>query len=134
MDEATMLERAGAARVGHLATVRPDGRPHVVVCCFALDGATAYSAVDEKPKTTRQLQRLRNLAAHPDASLLVDHYDEDWSSLWWIRLDGTGRLLSRDAEQDRAMALLAEKYEQYRAPPPSGPLIALDVARWVAWP
>jgi PPOX class probable F420-dependent enzyme len=134
VDDATMHDRAAAARVGHLATVRPDGRPHVVVCCFALAMRTAYSAVDEKPKSTRQLQRLRNLAAHPEVSLLVDHYDEDWSALWWIRLDGTGRLLSRDAEHDRAMGLLAEKYEQYRDRPPAGPLIAVDVARWVAWP
>ena len=101
---------------------------------LALSGDTAFSAVDEKPKSTRQLQRLRNLAAHPEASLLVDHYDEDWSALWWIRIDGTGRLLSRNDEYERAMKLLVEKYEQYERQEPSGPLIAFDINRWTAWP
>jgi PPOX class probable F420-dependent enzyme len=134
MDGEIMRARAATARVGHLATVRPEGGPHVVVCCFALSGDTAYSAVDEKPKSTRQLQRLRNLAAHPEASLLVDHYDDDWSALWWIRLDGTGRLLNRDDEYERAMKLLVDKYQQYEQQEPSGPLIAIDVDHWTAWP
>lgn len=129
-----MRDRFTSARAGRLATVRPDGRPHVVVCCFAMAGDAVYSAVDDKPKTTRQLQRLRNLAAHPEAALLVDHYDDDWSALWWVRVDGAGRLLNRDAEHDRAMALLAEKYEQYRRQAPSGPLIGIDIVRWTAWP
>jgi PPOX class probable F420-dependent enzyme len=134
MDAAAMRARVAAARAGHLATVRPDGRPHVVVCCFAASGDTVYSAVDDKPKTTRQLQRLRNLAAHPEAALLVDQYTDDWTALWWVRVDGAGRLLSRDDEHERAMALLAEKYDQYRRRPPSGPLIAIDIHRWTAWP
>ena len=134
MDTEVMRARVASARAGHLATVRPDGRPHVVVCCFATNADTVYSAVDDKPKTTRQLQRLRNLAAHPDAALLVDHYADDWTALWWVRVDGLGRLLSRDEEHARAMALLADKYEQYRRRPPSGPLIAIDILRWTAWP
>jgi PPOX class probable F420-dependent enzyme len=129
-----MRARVASARAGRLATVRPDGRPHVVVCCFATSGDTVYSAVDDKPKTTRQLQRLRNLAAHPDVALLVDHYTDDWTALWWVRIDGAGRLLSRDDEYDEAMALLVEKYDQYRRQPPSGPLIGIDIKRWSAWP
>ncbi len=132
-----MRARVGAARVGHLATVRPDGRPHVVVCCFALDGDTAYSAVDGKPKTTTDLQRLRNVAAHPAASLLVDRYDDDWTRLWWVRLDGRARTLDGDAdadEQRRAIDLLVAKYEQYRSDPPVGPVLALDAEAWRAWP
>jgi len=134
MDQPTMRNRVGSARVGRLATMRPNGHPHIVVCCFALDGDTVYTAVDDKPKTTRQLQRLRNLAAHPEAAILVDHYEEDWTALWWIRLDGTGRLVNRGLGYDQAMAKLAEKYEPYRKQTPSGPLIAVDVARWTAWP
>jgi PPOX class probable F420-dependent enzyme len=129
-----MRQRAAAARVARLATVRPDGRAHVVVCCFAVEGDVAYTAVDAKPKTTRQLQRLRNLAAHPAASLLVDHYEEDWMALWWIRLDGDGRVVQRGAEHDRAIDRLCAKYDQYRRQPPPGPVVAIDVGTWTAWP
>jgi PPOX class probable F420-dependent enzyme len=129
-----MRERLRAARAARLATVTPEGRPHVVVCCFALVGETVYSAVDAKPKSTFALRRLDNVRAHPFASLLVDHYDEDWSTLWWVRADCEARLLDRGEERDRAITALIEKYEQYRASPPPGAVIALDVRTWRAWP
>ena len=91
MDEARCHARLSAARVGHLATVRPDGRPHVVACCFALQGDRLWTAVDAKPKATQRLQRLANVRAHPWASLLADHYEEDWDELWWVRADGAGK-------------------------------------------
>jgi PPOX class probable F420-dependent enzyme len=134
MDLATMRRRVSEARVGRLATVTAAGRPHVVPCCFVLDGDTVFSAVDAKPKSTLALRRLDNLRAHPAASLLVDHYSDDWSELWWVRLDGDGRVVTGGAERDRAIALLAGKYEQYVATPPPGPVIALDVTAWRSWP
>ena len=93
--------RAAAARVGHLATVTPDGRPHVVACCFALEGDRVWTAVDAKPKATPRLQRLANLRAHPRASLLVDHYEEDWTRLWWVRIDGPARIHDDGPERER---------------------------------
>ena len=129
-----LRQRVDAARVGHLATTRPDGRPHVVPCCFVLVGNTVYSAVDAKPKSTLALQRLRNLAAHPAASLVVDHYDDDWTKLWWVRLDGAARVLETGAERDEALAALAGKYPQYVDAPPPGAVVAVDVAEWRAWP
>ena len=123
-----MRVQLAAARVARLGTVRPDGTPHIVVCCFALAGDVAYSAVDDKPKTTVALQRLRNLTTNAAASLLVDHYDEDWTALWWIRLDGLGRVIADGSEHERAVALLCGKYEQYRHRRPTGPVIAVDVA------
>ena len=129
-----MRQRLESARVGHLATVRPDGRPHVVPCCFVLFEETVYSAVDAKPKSTLALQRLRNVAAHPDASLVVDHYEEDWTRLWWIRLDGTARVLESGPERDAALAALAAKYSQYAEQPPPGAVVALDVTDRRAWP
>ena len=78
-----MRGQLAAARVARLGTVRHDGRPHIVVCCFALTGEVVYSAVDDKSKTTVALQRLRNLTTNAAASLLADHYDEDWPALWW---------------------------------------------------
>src|SRR5205814_52859 len=81
VDETTMRLRVAEAEVGRLATVAADGRPHIVPCCFALSGDVVYSAVDHKPKSTRQLRRLTNLRGNPRAALLVDYYDDDWSSL-----------------------------------------------------
>jgi len=134
VDDAILRQRVEAARVGHLATTRPDGRPHVVPCCFVLVGDTAYSAVDAKPKSTLALQRLRNVAAHPAASLVIDHYDEEWSQLWWIRLDGAARVLESGAERDTALEWLAAKYPQYVDAPPPGAVVALDVETVRAWP
>jgi PPOX class probable F420-dependent enzyme len=134
MDEATIRARVTAAEVGRLATVTTDGRPHVVPCCFALRADTIYSAVDHKPKSTRLLRRLANLRANPNATLLVDHYADDWSTLWWVRADGTGRIISAGSELTSAIASLVEKYHQYRDEPPAGPVIAIDVTTWRAWP
>lgn len=129
-----MRERVTAARVGRLGTVTASGRPHLVPCCFVLVGDTVYSAVDAKPKSTLSLRRLANLRTNGQATLLVDHYDEDWSTLWWVRADGTGRVIDEGPERDRALALLAGKYEQYRRQPPPGPVVALDITAWRAWP
>jgi PPOX class probable F420-dependent enzyme len=134
MDEPTMRSRVGAARVGRLATVTPEGRPHVVPCCFALDGDVVYSAVDAKPKSTRSLQRLANLRANPAASLLVDRYDEDWSILWWVRVDGEGRIVEDTTERDHALVALQAKYAQYRQDPPPGDVVAMHTRVWRGWP
>ena len=115
--------------------MRADGNPHVVPCCFVLDGDTVYSAVDAKPKSTARLQRIRNLETNPAAALVVDHYDdEDWSALWWVRVDGTARVLDAGVEFESALDLLTRKYHQYRETRPLGPVIALDVRRWTGWP
>jgi PPOX class probable F420-dependent enzyme len=134
MDRDTMRGRVAAARVGRLATVTPAGEPHVVPCCFVLDGDTILSAVDAKPKSTLALRRLDNLRARPRAALLVDHYDDDWSTLWWVRADGDGRVIDAGAERERALDLLAAKYPQYRTRRPPGPVVAVAVTRWRAWP
>jgi PPOX class probable F420-dependent enzyme len=122
-----------AARVGHLATVTPDGRAHVVPCCFALEEGRIWTAVDQKPKRSLRLQRLANVRANPWASLLVDHYEEDWARLWWVRVDGPAEVLEGGPERDWALAALAAKYAQYRDAPPEGPVIALTAERWRAW-
>jgi PPOX class probable F420-dependent enzyme len=137
MDDGTMRARMAAARVGHLATADGRGRPHVVPCCFALDGDRWWSAVDAKPKSTLALRRLANVRANPHASVVVDHYDEDWSRLWWVRVDGRAEVLdvgAADGDRDHALALLAAKYEQYRRDPPPGPVVAIDIERWRTWP
>lgn len=125
--------RLAEARVGRLATTTPDGAPHVVACCFALLGERIYSAVDRKPKRSRRLQRVANVTANPRASLLVDHYDEDWSQLWWVRVDGVASVVGGGGERDAALAALAAKYAQYTAEPPDGAVIAVAAEHWRSW-
>jgi PPOX class probable F420-dependent enzyme len=108
-------------------------RPEQVPICFVLLDEVVYTAVDQKPKTTRQLKRLANIANRPEVSLLVDHYDEDWSQLWWIRLDGVARIVTEPAEQRRALGALAAKYRQYRDQPPPGPVIAIAMTGRTSW-
>jgi PPOX class probable F420-dependent enzyme len=125
--------RLTTERVARLATTDADGRPHLVPIVFAVDGDTLYSAVDRKRKRSRTLRRIENARARPDVTILVDHYDDDWSRLWWIRLRGRARVLDGGEEHDRALALLRDKYPQYREEPPGGPVLAVDVTDVRSW-
>jgi PPOX class probable F420-dependent enzyme len=132
-DPIVLRERVQTARVARLATIDPDGRPHVVPVVFVVEGETLYSAVDAKPKHSRTLRRIENARTRPDVTVLVDHYENDWSRLWWVRLRGRARVLDEGDEAERALALLAEKYEQYRREPPGPPVLALDIVEWRGW-
>ena len=121
------------SRVARLATIDADGRPHLVPITFALDGETLYSAVDAKPKRSRTLRRIENARRRPDVTVLVDQYDDDWTQLWWVRLRGRARVLDGGEEAERALALLAEKYEQYREAAPGLPVLAVDIDEWRGW-
>lgn len=122
------------ARVAHLATADAGGRPHVVPITFAVDGDTIYFAVDAKPKRTTDLKRLRNIAANPAVSVLVDRYDDDdWTRLWWVRVDGTAHVLADKAAAGRAIDLLVSRYPQYRSARPAGPVVAIKVGRISGW-
>lgn len=111
----------------------PDGRPHVVPITFALLGDdTLVTAVDHKPKRTLALARLANLAAHPAAGVLVDHYSDDWTQLWWARADGQGRVHA-PGEAPEAIEALVARYPQYRDHRPQGPVIVIAVQRWSSW-
>ena len=134
MNEREARTRFATARVARLASVRPDGAPHVVPVIFALDGDKVWLVVDEKPKRSRELQRLVNVRAEPRVSLLVDRYDEDWERLWWVRADGRARIVGEGHELERAIALLLERYPQERERPPKGPALAVEVKRWRYWP
>ncbi len=133
VDEDEARRRFASARVARLASVRPDGRPHIVPVTFALDGDIVYTAVDDKPKRSKRLQRLENLRTHPQCSLLVDRYDDDWSRLWWVRADGAATVVDAPATSHRGLAALTDRYAAYRRSPPGGPLIVVTVTRWSAW-
>ena len=122
-----------SAAVARLATVRPDGSPHLIPVCFALAGETIYSAVDHKPKATADLARLRHIAAEPRVALLADRYEDDWSRLWWVRVDGDASVVSTPRERDGALAALAAAYPQYAARAPEGPVIAVRPRRYSGW-
>jgi PPOX class probable F420-dependent enzyme len=129
------MNPAAAARfceapVARLATVSAEGEPHLVPIVFALDGDTIYSAVDGKPKRSRQLRRLANIAANPRVSVLVDAYSPDWSQLWWVRADGLG---SVHESSPGAVSALRAKYPQYRDVSLDGPFLHIAVARWSSW-
>ena len=125
--------RLGTARVAVLATVSASGRPHVVPVTFAVDGDVIYTAVDAKPKSTRDLRRLSNIRRDPRVSVLAEHYEDDWEALWWVRADGEAALIGDQAAMAEPIRLLADRYPQYRRDPPAGPVIAVRVTRWTGW-
>jgi PPOX class probable F420-dependent enzyme len=133
--ESPARARFASARVARLATVGADGAPHLVPVVFAVSGDVIWTAVDAKPKRTRALRRLANIEAEPRVALLVDAYvDEDWSALWWARADGVARVVEASSTAGaRGLAALVERYAQYRAAPPAGPVIEVAVRRWSAW-
>jgi PPOX class probable F420-dependent enzyme len=141
VDEEEARDRFARARVATLGTVTADLRPHVVPCTFALVGAfsgtligtAVVTAVDDKPKRTRRLQRLANIAANPHVALLAHSYADDWSALWWVRADGEAVVLHDGDRHEAAVGALVAKYVQYAERAPSGPVIWVDVRRWSGW-
>jgi PPOX class probable F420-dependent enzyme len=132
MDATAMRRRIADAAVARLATTGADGKPHIVPICFAIAGDMLYFAVDAKPKRTTNLKRLRNIAANPAVSVLFDHYEDDWSGLWWVRVDGTARVVE-SGEAGRAVDLLVRKYPQYANVRPVGPVVAISLERITGW-
>jgi PPOX class probable F420-dependent enzyme len=122
-------------RVGRLGTADVAGQPLVVPVCYAYDGSRCYSAVDAKPKRTRALRRLANIAVNPRVSLCVDRYDEDWRGLCWVIVEGRAVLLDEERERARAVDLLVAKYVQYRALGLGGDaaVIAITPERVLSW-
>lgn len=125
--------RFGAAQIARLATVRPDGRPHIVPVVFALDGDRICMVVDEKPKRSSDLQRLRNIRANPEVSVLADHYDDDWSQLWWARADGQAHVVEAGPEREAAIRLLTAKYASYQTTQTFAAAVIIAVTGWSGW-
>lgn len=126
-----------AARVARLATLDTERSPHMVPICFVYDGSLFYSAIDRKPKrvAANSLTRLKNIAQTPRVALLVDHYDEDWTRLWYVLVRGEAELVSDSAERERAIQLLRAKYPQYDADMLAGdaPVLRITPGRITSW-
>ena len=134
LSEAEARSLLGSARVARLATADEEGRPHLVPVTFAADGDRVYIAIDHKPKTTTTgLKRLHNIERNPNVSVLADHYAEDWTTLWWVRVDGRATILTARDACESPLDLLAAKYPQYQQRRPDGPVIAIAVDRWTGW-
>jgi PPOX class probable F420-dependent enzyme len=133
LTERAARERLTSVPVLRMATTDEAGRPHLVVMTFAVDGDRIYTAVDAKPKSTRDLRRLRNIRANPHVAVLADHYEDDWTRLWWVRADATAEIVDDPDAMARPVGMLRERYPQYRQAPPEGPVIVLTVERWTGW-
>jgi len=133
MDESEALARLDTARVARMATVGSGGVPHVIPCVYALGNRTIYWAADRKPKRSNRLKRLQNIAANPNVEVVVDHYEEGWDVLWWVRARGTARVVEAGPERQHALELLSGKYDQYVRDPPDGPVLAIDLTHVRGW-
>ncbi len=133
MVEFDAREEFARAQVACLATVSPEGAPHLVPVVFAVAHDTVYTAVDTKRKTTLRLRRLLNIAQNPHVCLLADHYADDWDRLWWVRADGIAEIHDRGEEMAAGYDLLRRKYPQYQRLSLTGPVITIAVSRWSSW-
>lgn len=136
LDAPEARARFSGARVARLATISAEGAPHLVPIVFAVVGDHVVFAVDHKPKTTRALRRLDNIAAEPRVALLVDEYDDDWSQLWWARADGVACVYADTTHPDgldRLVDALVGRYAEYSDVPPTGPFVVVEVTRWSGW-
>lgn len=129
----TGRERFAAQPVARMARLASDGTPRVVPISFAVLGDRVVTAVDHKPKTTTDLARLRDIRRDPAVSLLADHYEDDWTRLWWVRADGRAAIAEDTGCREEALDALAAKYAQYREHRPGGPVIVVEVTRWSEW-
>jgi PPOX class probable F420-dependent enzyme len=127
------VEAFAASPVAVLSTAGADGVPHVVPVVFAVHDDVLYTAVDAKRKTTHRLRRLANIAVNPRVSLLVDHYDEDWTQLWWVRADGVATIHDTGEQMAVGYALLRQKYPQYERIALNGPVVTVEISHWSSW-
>lgn len=118
------------ARVATLATINPDGSPHVIPIVYAIVEDRLVTAVDKKPKRDPNLARLRNIRADPRVSVLAHHYAEGWHHLWWVRVDGHAQVVSEDPE---AITALKARYPQYSQYEITGPVISVAIEGIRVW-
>jgi coenzyme F420-0:L-glutamate ligase / coenzyme F420-1:gamma-L-glutamate ligase len=131
-----VLRLIRSARIAHLATADAGNQPHVIPICFVFDGKCFYSPIDEKPKRTapRNLRRVRNIVENPQASLVIDRYDEDWGRLAYALISGKARIVSQGEKHAKAVRLLRRKYRQYRSMAiHERPMIVIRPTRLLTW-
>jgi PPOX class probable F420-dependent enzyme len=134
LDDAQRRDRLAGSPVARLATLRADGTPRLVPITFVLLGDVVCSAVDDvKPKRSTRLARLDDVRRDPRVALVADHYADDWSTLWWVRVDGTAEVHESGPLRADALEALIAKYPQYAAAPPDGTVLVITPERWSGW-
>lgn len=135
MTEHKLLAIAARSPVARLATIAASGEVDLVPITFVFDGAVVVTAIDHKPKQRRRLRRLDNIVREPRVTVLIDHYDDnDWESLWWVRLRGLAVVVEEGPRFESAIAQLIAKYPQhYERVPPQGPVIRIEVTDVRTW-
>ena len=133
MAEPDARELFTVGQVAFLATASVEGVPHVVPVVFAVAHDVVYTAVDTKRKSTHRLRRLVNIEQNPQVSMLVDHYADDWTQLWWVRADGVAEIHDRGEAMATGYDVLRRKYPQYQRISLTGPVISITVTRWSSW-
>lgn len=136
LDTQNARTRFADSQIARLATVRPErgAPPHLVPVTFALSGRDKIViGIDHKPKSTTDLQRLRNISTNPQVSLLADEYHPDWTRLWWCRADGEAHLITEGDAHAHAWEALRARYPQYAGRILDGPVIEVTVRRWTGW-
>ena len=134
LDPAEARARFTESAVLRLATVSDDGQPHLVPCTFVVDRSGRVAiGIDNKPKSSAYLRRLANLSQNPGVSLLVDHYADDWTQLWWVRADGTATVERSGPEHGEHWSQLRGKYSQYDDQILDGPVIVVTIESWTGW-
>ncbi len=133
MDAGEARSRLSDARSAVLATADEMGAPHLVPITFVLEGEIVYTAVDGKPKRPGKLRRHENIRAEPRVCLIAEHWDEDWSLLWWVRVDGLAQVIASNSAVQHVVELMRHKYDQYNTVPIGGPVIEIAVHTWRGW-
>ena len=132
-DERRFLDRQ---RVARLATADSAGRPHVIPICYVALGDSVYMTIDQKPKreSSRGLKRMTNMRENPQVAMVADHYDDDWSRLGWVMVQGRAQVLDSGDEHDRAQASLRARYPQLGAMQiESLPVVAIRIEHASSW-
>jgi PPOX class probable F420-dependent enzyme len=134
LDEDACRARLAEARVARLATLRRDGTPRLIPMTFAVVDGVVCSAIDKiKPKADTRLARLRDIDRDPRVALVADRYDDDWSQLWWVRVDAVAAEHTDGELRERALDALQDKYEPYRRERPDGSVLAFTPTAWAGW-
>ena len=131
--ELSFLDRM---RVARLATADASGQPHVIPIAFATDGQRLYTPLDEKPKRVepRQLKRVRNILVNPRVAVVMDEYDEDWTRLAWVLIQGTAEIVEAGERHEGGVRLLGDKYPQYRnMPVEQRPMVVITPTHITSW-
>lgn len=130
-DPADLAARVASERVARLATIRPDGSPRLVPMTFVVMDGLICSAVDTvKPKWSTRLARLDDIGRDPRVGVLLDRYDEDWTQLWWVRVDGTATITD---DHPAAATALRVKYPGYAGAALDGPMLVITPLAWAGW-